>query len=319
MIHFRFHVVSIIAIFLALAIGTVLGSAFVGKAVIDRLQNRIDEVGRSVVEERAENEDLTEQIRDLERYTDQSAHFVVANSLTDVTVNLVAERGVDGGTVDAQAALIREAGATVPGVIWLEAAWNLDSPEQAAALRQATGLTNRSPDALRTAAAGLLGQRLATGPPGAVPGADTPDLLANLVESGLVALEPAGGESAPVPADFGGDPARTLVIGSPESDLRPEVVPGIAHGLVDNAGMVAVGQVFIGTEQFPDRSTWINAIADEDGLRNEISTIDGLDRVEGRVGATLALAELGSGTVGNYGMDRDRAVPEQIPVVPAAR
>ena len=44
MIHFRFHIVSIIAVFLAIAIGTVMGATFVGRGVIDRLQNRIDKV-----------------------------------------------------------------------------------------------------------------------------------------------------------------------------------------------------------------------------------------------------------------------------------
>jgi len=56
-----------------------------------------------------------------------------------------------------------------------------------------------------------------------------------------------------------------------------------------------------------------------DALRNVVSTIDDLERIEGQVAATLALAELGAGGHGNYGLARERTVPEKVVTAPLAR
>ena len=50
-----------------------------------------------------------------------------------------------------------------------------------------------------------------------------------------------------------------------------------------------------------------------------VSTVDDVDRVEGRVASTLALAQLGTGAVGNYGLGRDQAVPANVVTSPVAR
>ena len=48
MISFRFHVVSITAVFLAIAIGVVVGSTYVDRAIVESLQNRIDSVSSNL-------------------------------------------------------------------------------------------------------------------------------------------------------------------------------------------------------------------------------------------------------------------------------
>ena len=42
MINFRFHIVSLIAVFLALALGVVMGSTVIDRAIVDGLHDRID-------------------------------------------------------------------------------------------------------------------------------------------------------------------------------------------------------------------------------------------------------------------------------------
>ena len=44
MINFRFHVVSLIAIFLALALGVVIGAGVIDRGVVDTLNSRLDRV-----------------------------------------------------------------------------------------------------------------------------------------------------------------------------------------------------------------------------------------------------------------------------------
>ena len=322
MINFRYHVVSILAVFLALAIGTVMGASFVGRGLIDNLQTRITEVSQRADETKTKNEGLQGEADKFNAYIKETAPFAVARSLTGVRMNLVAERGVDGGVVDAQATLLRQGAGTVPGVIWLEDRWKLDTAQDASALRTATGLTNKERPALRAAAAQLLGRRLGATPTATVPPAPpvtTDDVLAQLADAKFVTLSGAAGSATPVATDFVGPASRVLELGGPGHAVPADVVPGVAGGVLDGGGSTAVGQVFVASEATPERGAWIDAIANQDGLRGKISTIDDVERLEGRVGATLALSELGLGSVGNYGLGRERAVPEKVSTVPIAR
>ena len=55
MISFRFHVVSITAIFLAIAVGVVVGSTYVDQLTVDQLRNRIETVEDRADAAREEN------------------------------------------------------------------------------------------------------------------------------------------------------------------------------------------------------------------------------------------------------------------------
>ena len=313
MVNFRFHVVSIIAIFLAIAIGTVMGATFVGRGVVENLQNRIDTVQQNSNDVKAKNERLEGDAEQTSKYVDETATYAVGRALAGARIDLVAERGIDGATVDRQAELLRQAGATVPGVVWLEDSWTLYDPQQRSAFRDATGLTNRAAAPLRTDGAGVLGRRLAV----AAPPVD--DVLAKLAAAKFVTLSGVAGSPVPSAADFDGSLARTLVLGGPGSSVPPDTTPALAAGMVDVQARLAVGEVFDSSGEVTERDVWIDEIAGDAALQSHLSTIDDVDRVEGRVGATLALAELATGAVGNYGLGRDRAVPANVATVPVAR
>ena len=53
MISFRFHVVSLTAVFLAIAIGVIVGTTYVDRAVVENLEHRIDTVSENLDERRA--------------------------------------------------------------------------------------------------------------------------------------------------------------------------------------------------------------------------------------------------------------------------
>jgi hypothetical protein len=315
MVNFRFHVVSIIAIFLAIAIGTVMGATFVGRGVIDNLQGRIDRVQHNADLEHEENARISSDNENQAKYIEETQGYAVGRSLAGVTVNMVAERGVDGATVDRQAQLLRQAGATVPGVVWLEESWKLNETSELTAMRQATGLSNRAPTPLRTSAAGLLGRRLAAAAP--APGAD--DLLVNLVDAKFVTLSGVAGSQTPTAADFSGVSTRSLVLGGPASAVPVDTTPALAAGMVDGGALLAVGEIFTTGGEVTERDEWIDALAGDDALRNHVSTIDDVDRVEGRVAATLALAEIATGTFGNYGLGREHTVPQNVLTTPLSR
>jgi hypothetical protein len=152
MINFRFHIASLIAVFLALALGVVMGSTVVQRAIVDSLRDQIDRVERNVDSQRAKNAALSAENDRLNLYVAESAPYAVGGALTGQSVAVLAERGIDEDAVKAQVALLQTAGARVAGTLWLESAWNLADPASADALRTATGSTTRNNRTLRAEA-----------------------------------------------------------------------------------------------------------------------------------------------------------------------
>lgn len=308
MINFRFHIASLIAVFLALALGVVMGSTVIDRAIVDGLRSRIDVVEKNANDARARNSQLEERLNALNLYTAQSAAHAVRGALADQPVAIVAERGVDEEVVTAQAALLREAGATVPGILWLESAWNLtDDGANADALRTALGSTTRNDRVLREEGVAALARRLSQG--AAVEG--EPDVLDALAKAGFVTLESDGDVTA---AGFPGSGSRALLLGGPESDIAARTtLAEMARALVDGGTLTTVGE--IDPEDASNRGLWLAPIRDDDELRAVVATVDDVDLVEGRVATALAIAELIRGVAGSYGIGAgaDGAVPASAP------
>ena len=58
MINFRFHIVSLVAVFLALALGIVIGSTVIDRAIVDNLNDRLDTIKRESSETDKRNDEL---------------------------------------------------------------------------------------------------------------------------------------------------------------------------------------------------------------------------------------------------------------------
>ena len=128
MINFRFHLVSLVAVFLALALGVVMGSTVIDRAIVDRLSSQIDSVKRRADAERDENRALRDQMKGLETFIAQSQAQVTGRRLNQIPVAVVAVRGVPAEDVRAAADILKSAGALVPGVLWIEDAMIATDP-----------------------------------------------------------------------------------------------------------------------------------------------------------------------------------------------
>ena len=207
MINFRFHVVSIVAVFLALALGVVIGSTVVDRAIVGSLRNRIDRVERNADAQQAENEALRTELGQRNATIAAASPFSVTGRLTGVSVAILVEPGVAGDAVENLVALTRTAGSTVGGVLEITEAWDEDTRSNA--LRTATRVDVRGPRRVRTAAWEVLARRLAEG----VAADPADDVLARLDEAGFIAYRGIGDvpESAPVyPSSWPGAGARSV-------------------------------------------------------------------------------------------------------------
>ncbi|MBM3659856.1 MAG: copper transporter [Actinobacteria bacterium] len=307
MINFRFHLISLIAVFLALAVGVVMGYGVLGQPTVDTLQSRVDTVERRADDIRGENDQLRAEQARLESLLGDVEQFAATSrALSNEPVIPIAVRGVDSGKVTQTAKLARLAGATVPGIVWLEDKWNLESPDDAAELAGLVGSTSTAKAAIRDAAAQALANRIMVGPT-----TGRADLLTALDNAGFVSFEEVDGVAFD-PTKLDGRSSRMLVIGG--SDTAVPFARGVlplATAFAASGRLVAVADEWRLREEGPARGDDLAAIRSGD-LDDQVATVDDFDAVDGPLVAVLTLGELGQGIIGHYGFGSgaDRAAPE---------
>ncbi|HEU5152275.1 MAG TPA: copper transporter [Iamia sp.] len=122
MINIRYHIVSITAIFLALGIGTLLGSTFLDRATVDQLDRNIRNAEGRIAETEGKNADLEERARLADQRDEaliQASASLLDGQLTDQPVLLVVAPGVDQATVDTLRLVLGNADADLRGTLSL--------------------------------------------------------------------------------------------------------------------------------------------------------------------------------------------------------
>ena len=304
MINFRFHLVSLIAVFLALALGIVVGSTVIDRAIVDGLEAQIDRVERNADAQRAENDELRRQLDELQALSDQMAPFTVrGDRLLDVPIVVFAVRGADEGAVGAVVEAVRAEGALAPVVLWIEAKWELSESVDRDAMAELVGETRGGASDLRAAALEQLSARVAAG--GATGVSDnslaSPDVLQALIERGFLVADPAGAADF-APATFPGAGARVLLVSGADDDVAAEtVVVPLARSLADSGLLTLVA----GPDESPSQDTprsAVEAIRSDGALADRVSTVDDAESAAGRIAISLGLEELGRGGHGHYGV-----------------
>ena len=322
MINFRFHLVSLVAVFLALTVGIVMGATVIDRAIVDSLNDRITAVSNRADERKRESEALLAEVSRLNEFVGESQRYVVEGRLTDVPVVVVATRGVDAGVVSSQVDILRQGGAVVPAVVWLETSWALTDDASSAALGEAVGEASREPGALRDAAWRALAARLYNGesipdvttPSAAAP---SPDALSALVDARFVQVEPVGDGDI----DLGAYPGRNAraVLLSGAGFARGNLLRSGARALAGAGVATVVGEIFVSSPLASSRGKLLAPLRTGDPLVG-VSTVDDVELPEGRMAVTLAGSDLGrqppvTGHYG-YGDGASRALPVFVPVAP---
>jgi hypothetical protein len=310
MINFRFHIVSLIAVFLALALGIVMGATVVNRAIVDRLNDRIDTVEENANRRKAESDELRSEVGQLEGYIDASQDFVVTGRLNGVTVATIATRGVSDDAVKQTVELAQRAGGQAVGVLWLEEKFTLGDNDAVRQLGEILGRQGENAKATRDSAWSALATRLAAG--GGTTGGS--DVLNALDEAGFVSFETVGDQAGDnfSLASFPGAGARVLLIDGTDGKVATnDVLAPLTNALLANRLRVVAGEVFSERDGGPDRGSMLSGIRNNDELSRSVSTVDDLDLTEGRVTAVLALADLNRDVVGQYGYGAgaSRALP----------
>ena len=317
MINFRFHVVSIVAVFLALAVGVVFGSTIVDQAIVDQLRADVENTEEQVAETRDLNEQLKSDLDRYRRYVESDGKYAVEGRLDGDQFVLVVERGVDDGLVDAATELLTAAGVEGSSRVWLEE--SLVDDEQAEPLAAIVGSSSRDPIVVRAAAYDAIAQGLAASTaspndPTTIP--QTPpvrdSILDDLAEGGFVELDDDLDRLLATPASE----RRTLVLATTDSKFAPFDELAAIAGALDAVGLeVAVGEDFRESDRVTDdafdRGGRLADITSGD-LSEQVATVDNLDEAQGLISLTIALSDLRDGVAGHYGFGTGatRSAPE---------
>ena len=81
MLNLRYHVISLVAVFLALGIGVIMGVTVINRGIVDQLQKRLDGVEASDRKTRRENDRLSTQLRTWDRFVEQARPDLLAGQL----------------------------------------------------------------------------------------------------------------------------------------------------------------------------------------------------------------------------------------------
>ncbi|MCU1345232.1 MAG: hypothetical protein JWL70_1498 [Acidimicrobiia bacterium] len=144
MINLRYHIMSLIAVLLALVLGVAAGSAVVDKGLVNQLEGNLDRLDHNLSEAASNNQKLSNQLRDLkavqQQFDQEGGARYLPGTLASVPVLVVALRGVDEAAVSALSAAMVLAGAHPQATVWIEPKAVLASPDDAARLAQVLGV-----------------------------------------------------------------------------------------------------------------------------------------------------------------------------------
>jgi hypothetical protein len=297
MINFRFHVVSLIAIFLALALGVVIGAGVIERGLVDTLNSRLDRVERESDQIKSDNNKLEDRNSQLSNAIADMQPFAVSGRLVGDDFGVVAVRGVNGDSVNDLVTAAQQADATVTGKLWLEDKWKLDSADDVKTLQEALGSSTKNKATLRTEAWRQLADRLSAPIAGGDPSSD---LLVVLQQAGFLGFDSIGGDAI---TDFPGRGAGVALVVGDEGSLAPDTVAlPVATALHAADVPTVVANVWVETTDGPARADAVQPIRDND-LARTVSTVDDLDQPEGPTTVVLAMSDLflTPPTVGHYG------------------
>ncbi|KGM09147.1 copper transporter [Cellulomonas bogoriensis] len=318
MIDFRYHIVSLISVFLALAVGIALGAGPLKESIGDTLTGQVEQLRQEKDDMRVALDVTSADLARTETVLDELAPTVLAGALGERRVAVIEVGDVDPEVLDEVGRRVGQAGGTVTANVAVAPAWT--EPGRGSFRQQIAGTLLEYLDPVPPEDAGTdaeLAEALVQALTRAEPTdpdatADETDLIMEVLrEAELVVTD----EQVTVPAD-----AVILVTGPtvalPEAQEaaieatadaedpqeqadQVEALVQVAAALASSAqdrseGVVVAGGAVIETNV-------VQRIRQDDDAARRLATVDGVHTVTGQVSVPLALAARIAGTVGHYG------------------
>jgi hypothetical protein len=313
-IDFRYHLVSLIAVFLAVALGIVIGTTALNNPISADIEARVDQLEQDKRQLEDQTQALTAEVNSADAFEQAVAPALVDGALDGSTVLMVATSDeVTPELMEQVGGLVTEAGGSVSGVVRLQPEFS-DPATEGALLSYVTspglpaGVQLPETEDAGQLVGALLAQSLMI--PNA-PGATSPQSEdVSSVLAGLSALDVLTVESSSVePAD------HAVVLTGTGFDADAEQRNATLLELITALDSGGSGAVVAGTGAAARENGLVGAIRADPELSAAVSTVDNVDRAAGRISTVLALGQEAEGTSGLYGTGEDT---QPVPPVPDA-
>ena len=310
MINLRYHIVSLVAVFLALGLGIVMGTTVIDRVTVDALNDRLDTVQRSQGAIRDENGRLKTQVDQGQDFAVATRDQLLRGHLRNVPVLVVAVAGIDRRPVDELRQALVGAQANLEGTIWFTSKMRLNSDGDVRALATALDLPVGSPDSVRRQALAKVAAARETASAEASP-------LAALQIAGFITYEapplPTSTTSTSTPPTLAALPlanTRYLVVSGAGAEVGDDVVAvPLVQAYAQASGRVVAAESGVDTDG--GRAVFVGLLRG-DSLAARMSTVDNIESPMGQTAAVLALEDLGIPRFGHYGVGRgaQRLLPQ---------
>jgi hypothetical protein len=292
LISFRYHLVSIVSVFLALALGVLVGTTVVNQGVIDELNNRTNSAVKRAKDLETQVGDLQGQVEEWSSFATAVEPLLVEGQLTGTEIVLVTQEGVDPSDLERVRRALENAGAKVVAELVITRRMALTDQAARVELAELVGsFQSTDPVGLAETAAQRLASRLTAGP--ISPDADVIDRLRT---AGFLVIR-GGGTPEDIGATFqsvvllaGGSDQRVV---DPARFLQP-----LATSLVESS------RPLVAAETTQSALPFVTLIRNDGALDGDLVTVDNADQIPGRVAIVFGLRDLlaSPGQGGDYGV-----------------
>lgn len=244
MINLRYHIVSIVAVFLALGIGTALGGTLLDRYTVDLLNNSISSAEARIKSTEKENRRLDALMDDAQARDEaliNSSSALLGDQLLNTTVLMITAPGVDVDVANDLGATLAAAGADVRGILALRDPMTFPDDRVSDGLAEAVGEDPGDVGAVRRAVLEQLEESLvAAGRPAPAPG-DEPE-PGSTGPTTTMPGDPAPGPTTTVPpttapapstTEPGSDPAAPTTTVVPSDDDGGQLADGSQPEIID--------------------------------------------------------------------------------------
>ena len=321
MISLRYHIVSLVAVFLALALGIVVGSTLLREGTVSVLRATSEQVRQNNERYREENLALQQEKARLQDFSATVLPDLVRGRLKGRPVVLLDTDKVDGGVRELVTQVLGTAGAEVDGRVTFNAGRLVLSAEgdRQALGRLLPGANAADPGTLRTELVRRVGERLGASDPLPTEDPDRKnDLLTSLDDGGFLAdlklAAPVADGGVPFPR-----PGSVVVVLGPTDGvaLPPEafLIPLADQVSLHVAGPVA-GVEALAAGTTPGTTSWIRKLREDRLVTRRVSGIDDVDTAYGQLALVGALERgLRNLASGQYGSKPGNSglLPEKVP------
>ena len=292
MISFRFHLVSLVAVFLALGLGVLAGTTVLNKGIVTVLEAQTNELRETSADLRQRVTRLEGEARMSSAFERQAMEHLVSGRLPGTDVILITQEGTDGAGIQGARRALEEAGAELRAVLSVHRRITLERGSDRQALALAIGTSGDDPGALKAQAAEALAIRLAFGSTG-------DDVLASLLDAGFLVNRGPGLDGEALRQLGGNGEVFVVVAGGPEgADPAPSdfLVPLVQR-------LVLQGEAVAAAESLDSQYEFVGLLRGDGSVSEQMVTQDNVDRIPGEVGLVLGLRDLlTSGQGGHYGV-----------------